>query len=38
MGQARNWTPEEYEYLENSWGKVSLPYISKNLIALSQVS
>lgn len=31
MGRARNWTKEEYEYLENNWGLLSLPTIAKNL-------
>lgn len=31
MGQARNWTKEEYDYLEKSWGQVSLNRIAQNL-------
>ena len=31
MGQARNWTNEEIEYLEESWGNKSLPAIAKHL-------
>lgn len=27
----RHWTKEELDYLENSWGRVSIPTISKNL-------
>ena len=31
MGKVRNWTKEEFEYLEDNWGKVSIPTIAKNL-------
>lgn len=31
MGAGRNWTPEEYEYLEEKWGTVSIPTIAKHL-------
>lgn len=31
MGQARNWTREEYEYLQDKWGTVSLGHIAKTL-------
>ena len=31
MGQALNWTNEEIEYLEESWGNKSLPAIAKHL-------
>ncbi len=31
MGQARNWTKEEKEYLCEAWGKTSVPSIAKKL-------
>lgn len=31
MGQARNWTKEEEEYLTEKWGTVSISTIAKNL-------
>ncbi len=31
MGQGRNWTKEEYEYLERSWGKVKLDTMASTL-------
>jgi hypothetical protein len=31
MGIGRNWTKQEYDYLEENWGKVSLPTLCKNL-------
>lgn len=31
MGQGRNWTEEEYRYLEDSWGTLSSKTIAKNL-------
>ena len=31
MGRKPNWTNEEIEYLENNWGSVSIPGISKKL-------
>lgn len=31
MGQAKNWTPQEEEYLEDKWGETSIPYIAKVL-------
>lgn len=31
MGQARNWTPEEKQYLEENWGTLSIGTIAKNL-------
>lgn len=31
MGAGRKWTPEEYEYLEEKWGTVSIPAIAKHL-------
>ena len=31
MGQAKNWTPEEIEYLEEKWGSVALKSIAKKL-------
>jgi hypothetical protein len=31
MGQARNWTKAEKEYLEDNWGMKSIPAIAKNL-------
>lgn len=31
MGQARNWTPQELEYLSENWGKISVPKLAANL-------
>lgn len=31
MGLGRTWTKEEYEYLEEHWGNVSIPTIAQNL-------
>ncbi|MGM9551952.1 MAG: hypothetical protein ACI3XA_06805 [Clostridia bacterium] len=31
MGQARNWTDAEKEYLAENWGKTSVPYIANKL-------
>ena len=31
MGLARNWTPEEYQYLEENWGKYTIPQLAKKL-------
>lgn len=31
MGKARNWTQEEYDYLQEKWGTISLKAIAKNL-------
>lgn len=31
MGQARNWTQEEYDFLKDKWGTLSLKAIAKNL-------
>lgn len=31
MGQARNWTPEEKQYLSDNWGSLSVGTLTKNL-------
>ena len=31
MGRNKNWSPAEFEYLQNSWGSVSIPGIAKHL-------
>ena len=31
MGKNRNWTKEERQYLEDNWGRVSVPTLCKNL-------
>ena len=31
MGQARNWTPEEKQYVAENWGSLSVDTIAKNL-------
>lgn len=31
MGQARNWTPEEKQYLSDNWGNLSVGTLMKKL-------
>lgn len=31
MGSGTNWTQQELDYLENSWGQTSIPSIAKHL-------
>ncbi len=31
MGSSRNWTAKEYEYLQENWGRISLPTLCKKL-------